>query len=492
MVKMRRPILYILIFIVSVLIMEGCLVGPNFQKSGPDQLSLTQDRFRYDSLEMAETDSALNLKWWELFNDPELETLITIGLRENKDARIATSRIEQSRAVVGITKADYWPQISYNVTVQQSNVLAGVPTESGEATSIVGGFGSLNWELDFWGKFRRSNEAARAELVASEYGLRTIQIGLISQITETYFLLLDYKWRLEISRNTLRLRQESLEIIQARYDEGIIPEIDLNQAQIQRAIAAASVPFFERKIAQAENALGFLLGRNPGPLTLGSALFNKELPPDIPPGLPSMLLTRRPDIVRAEELSHAQTARIGVAQAQRFPSISLTGILGVASTDLSAFTSGGAAWTGGPAWSAGASLLGPLLNFGKNKRRVEIEIYRAEQAVLEYEKTVIIAFQEVEDALVEIETFKDEIKARQDHVNAAKNARNLSKERYDKGVTSFLELLESERQAFDAELRLSETTQQLFNGYAKLYKALGGGWISVDEMNNANNPAPGN
>jgi outer membrane protein, multidrug efflux system len=492
MVKMRKPILYILIFIASLLIMEGCLVGPNYQKSTPDQLSLTQEGFRYDSLEMAETDSALNLKWWELFNDPELNKLITIGLRENKDARIATSRIDQSRAMVGITKADYWPQISYSFEAQQSNTLAGIPIEGGASTSVVGGFGSLNWELDFWGKFRRSNEAARSELVASEYGLRAIQIGLISQITGTYFLLLDYRWRLDISRHTLQLRHESLEIIQARFDEGIIPEIDLNQAQIQHAIAAASVPLFERNVAQTENALGILLGRNPGPLTIGSALFNQEFPPDIPPGLPSTLLMRRPDIVRAEELSHAQTARIGIAQAQRFPSISLTGLLGVASTDLSAFTSSGAAWTGGTAWNAGASLLGPLLNFGKNKRRVEIETYKAEQAVLEYEKTVITAFQEVEDALVELETFKDEIQARQDHVAAALNARNLSKERYDKGVTSFLELLESERQAFEAELSLSQTTQQLFNSYAKLYKALGGGWISIEEMNIANNPPPQN
>ncbi len=483
---MKKYLSFLIPGLVSAIMMEGCMVGPNFQKSNP----ATPSAYRYDSLEMAATDSALNLKWWDLFDDPILDTLISIGLRENKDARIAISRIEQSRAAVGITKADYWPQISYNGEVQKSNVLAGIPTESGEAPSIVAGFGSLNWELDFWGKFRRANEAARAELLASEYGLRTVQIGLISQISGTYFLLLDFKWRLEISRKTLRLRQESLDIIQARYDEGIIPEIDLNQAQIQRAIAASAVPFFERKVAQAENALGVLLGRNPGPLTLGSALFNQEIPPDIPPGLPSTLLTRRPDIVRAEELSHAQTARIGVAQAQRFPSISLTGILGVASTDLSAFTSGGASWAGGTAWSAGASLLGPLFFFGKNKRRVEIETYKAEQAVLEYENTVIIAFQEVEDALVEIETLKDELQARQEHVDAAVNALRLSKERYDKGVTSYLELLESQRQAFEAELNLSQTTQALFNGYSKLYKALGGGWISEDEMNNALNPTP--
>ncbi len=477
---MGKQIPYLLLFIASILLIDGCMVGPNFQKSEPTPL----EAYRFDSLEMATNDSVLNLMWWELFRDPVLDTLINIGLRENKDVIIAVSRIDQSRTIVGITKADYWPQFGYNVGVVNSNVFAGVPTEDGSATTVFTGFGTLNWELDFWGKFRRSNEAARADLVASEYGLRTVQIGLISQITGTYFLLLDYQWRLEISRKTLQLRDESLQIIQARYDEGIIPEIDVNQAQIQKAIAAASVPFFVRKIAQTENALGILLGRNPGPIVTGEPLLDQEMPPDIPPGLPSTLIERRPDVIRAQELAHAQTARIGVAQAQRFPAISLTGLLGVASTELSALTAAG------PAFSAGVGLLGPLFHFGKNKRRVEIETYKAEQAVAEYDLTVITAFQEVEDALVEIETLKDEVLARQDHVNAALNAQRLSKERYDKGVTSYLELLESERQAFDAELNLSETTQQLFNGYTKLYKALGGGWISVDEMNNVLNPPP--
>jgi multidrug efflux system outer membrane protein len=479
---MNRIAYYILTVVSFILLFGGCMVGPNFQSSNPAALT----DYRYDSLEMANTDSALNIKWWELFEDPVLDTLIITGLRENKDVLIAMSRIDQSKAVVGVTKADYWPQFGYSAGAIRGNVLAGIPTEGGTATDLYTGFGTLNWELDFWGKFRRSNEAARAELAASEFGLRTIQVGLISQITGTYFLLLDYKWRLEISRKTLQLRDESLQIIEARYEEGIIPEIDVNQAQIQRAIAAASIPFYVRKVAQTENALGILLGQNPGPIVTGIALEDQSLPPDIPPGLPSNLLERRPDIIRSQELAHAQTAQVGVAQAQRLPAISLTGLLGVASTDLSTLTSGGAAW------SAGASLLGPLFQFGKNKRRVEIEMFKAEQAVQEYELTVITAFKEVEDALVEIVTLKDEVQARQDHVTAATNAQGLSKERYDKGVTSFLELLESERQMFEAELSLSGTTQQLFNGYTKLYKALGGGWISIEEMNNSLNPIPNN
>jgi len=474
---MKNRLSFIIIILLSIFIIDACKVGPGF-KAERDEIDSTAV-YRYDSLQLAMTDSVLNISWWELFDDPYLDTLIQIGLEENKDVLIATSRIEQSRALLGMTKADQWPSFGYSAGAIRGNVIQGAP--AGGVGNIFTGFGTLNWELDFWGKFRRANEASQAELAASEFGKRTIQIGLISQITGTYYQLLDFKWRLYISRNTLRLRQESLEIIQARYDMGIIPEIDLNQAQIQRAIAASAVPLFQRSVAQTENALGVLLGRNPGPLVLGEELYDQNLPPDIPVGIPSLLMERRPDIIQAEYLAHAQTAKIGVAVAQRFPAISLTGLLGVASNDISALT------TNGLAWNAGASLLGPLFEFGKNKKRVEVERHKAEQALYEYERTVITAFREVEDALVEIETLKDERQARQDHVTAAQNAQALSRERYDKGVTSFLELIESQRQAFEAELSLSETTQKLFNGYVKLYKALGGGWISEEEMNAAAN-----
>lgn len=472
---MKNRLSFIIIIVLSIFIIDACKVGPSF-KSDRSQIDSTEV-YRYDSVQLAMTNSVLNISWWELFDDPYLDTLIQIGLEENKDILIATSRIEQSRALLGVTKADLWPSIGYSGGALRGNVVQGTPT--GGVSNIFTGFGTLNWELDFWGKFRRANEASKAELAASEFGKRTIQIGLISQITGTYYQLLDFKWRLYISRKTLQLRGESLVIIQARYDQGIIPEIDLNQAQIQRAIAASAVPLFQRSVAQTENALGVLLGRNPGPLVLGEELYNQNLPPDIPVGIPSILMERRPDIIQAEYLAHAQTAKIGVAMAQRFPVISLTGLLGVASNDISALT------TNGLAWNAGASLLGPLFEFGKNKKRVEVEQYKAKQALYEYERTVITAFREVEDALVEIETFKDELQARQDHVTAAQNAQYLSNERYDKGVTSFLELIESQRQAFEAELNLSETTQKLFNGYVKLYKALGGGWLSEEEMNAA-------
>jgi multidrug efflux system outer membrane protein len=474
-IKMKNRLSFIFIIIASFLLFEACKVGPSF-KSQRTEIDSTAV-YRYDSLQLAMTDSVLNISWWELFDDPIIDTLIRIGLEENKDALIASSRIEQARAQLGFTKANMWPSIGYQAGAIRGNVFQGLPSD--DAINVFSGFGTLAWELDFWGKFRRANEAARADLLATEFGQRTVQIGLISSIAGTYYQLLDYSWREMISRKTLELREQSLSIIQSRYNEGIVPEIDLNQAQIQRAIAASAVPFYQRQVSQTENALSVLLGRNPGPVTLGSELELQNLPPDIPVGLPSMLMERRPDVLQAEALLHAQTARIGVAVAQRFPAISLTGILGVASTDISNLTANGVAF------NAGASLMGPLFEFGKNKRRVEVERKKTEQVLYEYERTVITAFKEVEDALVEIHTLKDELQARQDHVNAAQNAQRLSAERYDKGVTSFLELIESQRQAFEAELSLSETTQKLFNGYVKLYKALGGGWLSEEEMNAA-------
>jgi multidrug efflux system outer membrane protein len=479
--EMKIRIFFILIALSPIFLFEACKVGPSFktQRTEIDSTAV----YRYDSIQLAMTDSVLNISWWELFDDPVLNELIGIGLKENKDALIASSRIEQSMAQLGFTRADLWPKIGYSAEAFRGNIVAGAPTPDFSAENIFTGFGTLSWELDFWGKFRRANEASKAELVASEFGQRTVQIGLIASIAGTYYQLLDYKWREFISRKTLELRQKSLNIIQARYDSGIVPEIDLNQAQIQRAIAAAAVPIFQRAVAQTENALGILLGRSPGPITTGADLDEQHLPPDIPVGLPSLLMERRPDILQAEAFVHAQTARIGVAVAQRFPSISLTGILGVASGDISNLTANPAAW------AIGGSLLGPLFEFGKNKRRVEIERKITEQVVYEYERTVITAFQEVEDALVEISTLKEELQARRDHVAAAQNAQYLSGERYDKGVTSFLELIESQRQAFEAELSLSATTQELFNGYVKLYKALGGGWLSKEEMDAAANAA---
>ena len=458
--------------ITIVVVNTGCMMGPDYQPPVMEP----PDVYRLDE---KKAEAEIDLKWWELFNDPVLESLVATALNNNKDVLIAASRIEEARASLGFTKADMYPRLDVDAGASRGNYVGGTKTGTENRYFIAP---TLSWEVDFWGKFRRANEAALAELMASEYSLRTVQISLISEVVSTYFLLLDFQQRLEISQQTFKSRSESLDIIQKRFDKGIIPEIDVNQAQIQKEIAAASIPFYKRLIVQTEHALSVLLGQYPGEIQTGIGLFEQTMPPDIPVGLPSTLLERRPDIAQAENLLHAQTARIGVAEAIRFPSVSLTGIFGFASTELDDLISEG------EAWSIGGSLFAPIFDFNKNKLRVVIEEEKAKQALYFYQNTVLFAFKDVEDALSEVHTYDDQIAAVERQFTAAKNAASLSEMRYDKGVTSYLEVLETQRQLFDAGLELSAVKQEYLNAYVRLYKALGGGWISEEEMEQAQNP----
>jgi len=462
---MKRT-LFIITIIGLIFYLAGCKVGPNYEQPILDN----PEAFRFDN---DLTDTIVNLKWWDLFEDPVLDTLIDIALEENKDVLQAAARVEAARANVGYTRADALPTINAIVGASYGNY-SGV--KSAEAGGNFYAFPELVWEIDFWGKYRRSTEAARAQLLSTEYGMRQTQISLITSVVSTYFMLLDDMSKLEISRRTYASRDSGTQIIQSRYDYGVVPEIDLNQAQIQEAIAAASVPVYKRFLAYDQSTLSILLGRSPDSILVGSHLYDQKYPPEIPTGLPSQLLARRPDILSAEADYMEQNALIGVAVAMRFPAISLTGLIGGASTELSSFT------TGGFAWSVGGSLLGPLFQFGKNKRRVEQQRYLAEAARLNYESVVLQAFKDVEDALITIETLREELRAQEMRMKAAQNAEMLSQERYDKGVTSYLEVLESQRQSFDAQLSYSTVRRDLFIAYIDLYKALGGGWMSEAEM----------
>jgi len=336
--------------------------------------------------------------------------------------------------------------------------------------------GTFNWELDFWGKFRRSTEAAKAEMLGSFYGKRAIEIALISEVATNYFELLDYKARLEISESTLALRDSTLQIIQSRFDEGYTHIIDVNQAEIQKGITQASVPRFKRFIAFTEHNINLLLGKNMDSVVTIKSLLDYNMPDSIPTGIPSEILQRRPDILQTEQFYRAQNARIGVAQAMRFPSISLTGLLGVGSADLSNLVSNGLGW------SAGASLLGPVFEWGKNARRVDIERELTKQYLLDYENTVLTALLEVDNSLIELSTYKEELIANEMKMKAAQNASSLSRQRYYQGVTSYLEVIENQRQEFDARLVYSENYQLLLNSYIGLYKSLGGGWVSEEEL----------
>jgi multidrug efflux system outer membrane protein len=437
------------------------MLGPNFQKSsyeGPEQ-------FRFDSTGERES---INLRWWDLFEDEVLDTLILIALENNKDVQIAASRIEAARANIGYTKADQWPAFRYGAGVSVSGA-------SGSTSSGLNVYPELSWEIGFWGKYRRMNEAAQANLLASQYARETIRLGLVSAVVSTYYSILAGYDQLALATHTLASRDSGLVIMQDKYEGGLISQMDLNQASIQRDVAATVVPVYKRIIALNENALSLLLGREPFSIPVSSPFYKHEYILDIPAGIPSELLMRRTDIRQSEYTYMAKNAQIGVAEAMRWPSFSLTGFMGAASSDLTNLS------TTGLAWSAGASIFGPIFQFGKNRDRVVIATQEAQAALLQYEQTTLNAFKEVEDALVQISTYREEMVAQESRTYTAIETEELAYVRYEEGTTTYLEVLEQQRQSFSAQLDLLANRLNIVNSYILLYKALGGGWLTPEE-----------
>jgi len=462
-----------LLIAAATVVVASCAMGPDYERPEVP----VPEGYQTSAIPGA---SFANLDWWELFDDPDLIGLIKTALVNNNQLAIAMARIEEARATLGFVRADQYPNLDGQAGASRGNTLPGVnvPGSINEQFILAA---NLSYEVDLWGKLRRSTEAARAELLATVDARNVVTITLIADVASTYLLLLDLDARVEISRRTETTREDSLGIIQARFDRGIVPLIDVNQAEIELGDARAESAALQRQRGIAENALSVLLGKNPGPIARTNKGVESALDlPDIPAGLPSELLERRPDVRQASQELAAQTARIGVAEALRFPSLSLTGSLGLASDDLSGFLS-----SDNKVWGISANLLGPILDAGRNKARVEAEIARTEQLLNNYQLTVLTSFQEVEDALIEIQTFRVEAEAREAQVASAQSAAMLSRARYDGGVTSYLEVLESERSLFRAELLASSTRREQVVAIVSLYKALGGGWSTEEEINEA-------
>ncbi len=455
------------IFFAAILIVliNSCKVGPKYQE--PDFQA--PEGYLYGT---NEADSLGDIKWWSLFQDPIIDSLVEKAIYNNQDLRIAIENVYQAGLFAGIQKVEYWPKLNYSVGANRGNNVNFVLFQDIEAYNALG---SLSWEIDLWGRIRNLNEAALAQFLLSQNGLKSVRLTIASTVVSNYLLYKEFETSYLISQQTLALRDSSERLVRARFEKGYAPEIDLNQAEVQRAIAESSVHRYDRLRKQAQNNLSLLIGELPK--TIDVSLDTLILPPSIPEGIPSTLLRRRPDILQAEQAIKAQNAQVGVAVANRFPTFSITGALGIGSTDLSSILSNGLGW------NAAAGVAGPLLNYGQNKKRVQIEESVLQQRYLEYEKTTINAFKEVEDALIGISTYKSEMDARADHVRAAVNAQYLSGERYDKGVTSYLEYLESQRQAFEAQLAYVTARRLLFDSYVQLYKALGGGWLTTDQPN---------
>ena len=451
------------------LVLGGCALGPDYERP---ELDVPENYIQ--SVDQGE--SFANVPWWEVFEDPQLEALIRVALEENQDIRIAVARIEEFRGLLGITRADQFPQVDITGSgvrnePSENSFPGNLPTIGDQIAETYQLSADVFFELDLFGRLRRSTESARAQLLAIEENRRAVTISLVAAVASTYMTLRDLDQQLEIARRTETTRAHSLGIIEARFEKGTVARIDVNQAEIQLTIAEAAVASAERQVAQTENQLNILLGRKPGAILRGLPLRQQAFPPSIPTGLPAELLQRRPDVRASEADLASQTALIGVAEALRWPTLTLTGSLGLESNDLSQLTDSGSDF-----WNLGVGLAAPLFNAGRNRSRVDVERARTEQALLSYEQTVIRAFREVEDALIAIRTYRDEHAARRRQVESARSAATLSRARYDGGVTSFLEVLDTERTLFNAELAESQTLRLYFTSIIELYKALGGGW----------------
>ncbi|MHC0444510.1 efflux transporter outer membrane subunit [Flavobacterium sp. 3-218] len=453
---MSKKYKIIVIILVLSLFPAGCMVGPKYKR--PEQLksdSYINER-NLDSLA-----SVTNVKWFDLFNDDVLKDLIRKGLENNYDLKIAVSRIDQLRAELGYTKADLFPSVQYGATINSNEKYISPST----ATA------SMSWELDFWGKFRHENNAVKNELLATEEARKVVLSEIVANIATAYFQMRNLDDQLEITKQTLETRENYYKIISERFEKGYISEVDKVQIEQQVAIAEAAIPNIQRQITYQENTIALLTGQLPSQIPRGKSNTELQIVSQIPLSIPSALLENRPDVKAAELRYVAANERIGVAQAMRFPSINLAAIAGFASADLSNLFKGSSYIQ-----NASGGIAGPIFAFGKNKRRVEINRQLAEQDKLSYQKTYITAVGEVEQSIQNIKTYKEEWKARNRQVQAALINFKLSRERYDSGYVSYLEVLDVETNLFNAQLSLAQLSERQLSSMVELYKALGGGW----------------
>ena len=408
--------------------------------------------------------------WWEVFQDAQLQQLIRTALQNNYDVRIAATRILEAQAQLGITRADQLPSVNAGASaVNQRNPNSKPLPEYETSANSIGA--SMAWEPDFWGKYRRATEAARANLLATEWARRGVISTLVSSVAASYFQLRSYDLQLEIAKRTLASRQESLELTRKLADGGAGTELDVRQAEQLVAVAAETIPDLERQIQQQENLISTLLGNNPGPVARGLTLNEQPHLPEVPAGIPSRLLERRPDIRAAEAQLMAANAQIGAARSAYFPQITLTASSGFQSSALTSLFTGPAGF-----WNFGGSLAQPIFEGGRIKSGVKLSEARKEELVLNYKQTIQQAFRGVSDSLVGYQKSREFRVHQQELVDAAQRAAQLSEVRYRGGATNYLEVLTNETNAFNAELGLAKAQLGELLNLVEIYRTLGGGW----------------
>ena len=453
----------------------GCTVGPNYKRPAvavpagfraPEPTTPTQG------------DSLANLKWFDVFRDDQLRSLIRTALEHNFDLRVAIARVQEARASLGIVRSNQFPnfgaQGEVDITRLSRDGATPLPVEFLPSQNRNFGAASLNllsYEIDIWGKLRRATESARASLLGAEENRKAVITTLISDVATAYLTLRELDYTLEISQRTLQTREQSLELTQSRQTGGVSTLLDLRQAQQLVDTAAQTIPGIQQQIEQTENQIRLLLGDSPGTVMRGKDFTSQGLPPEVPPGLPSELLERRPDIRAAEDSMIAANAQIGVAKAAYFPTLSLSGALGGQSTQLAALFAGP-----NTIWNLAPQVTQPIFTAGRLKSNVRLAQAQRDEALVEYEKTVQTAFYEVSNGLIAHQRVRESRERQEDLVQTLQDRLRLAYIRYRGGVDTQLDALDADRDLFQAELDLAQIRLNESLTVVQLYKALGGGW----------------
>ncbi len=459
---------YALLACVAAIIATGCTVGPDYKR--PD-VSVPPGYRAADARPTAASAPTFgDLAWASVFQDPDLQELIRTALLQNYDVRVAASRILQAQSQVTIARSPMFPTVDGSITGPYNSYTGSERPLPDSVFQPQAGFG-VGWELDFWGRYRRSSEAAQAELLASEDAQYAVIATLVSDVARAYLTLRALDLTLEISKRTVASRKQSLDLVQARLDGGVAGILDLHQAETLLYTATKTIPEVERQIEQTENFINILLGQNPGPVKRGRPLDQQIAAPSLPPGLPTELLTRRPDIRAAEQQLVAANAQIGVAKSLLYPQVTISGFAGAGSSTIS-----GANFGPYGVFSALPAITLPIFNAGRLQANVDFNEARAQEVALLYQQTLLQAFREVSDALIDVRK-RQEFRVQQELlVKALLDASEIAKLRYEGGVASYLEVLDTERQLFDAERDLVVARREESVSVVLLYKALGGGW----------------
>jgi len=446
--------------------LSGCMVGPNYRRPAVQTPTAFRD---LQEKEEAQAASYADMPWWQVFQDPELQELIRTALKQNYDLQLATERINEARAQVAVTRSSLFPQVAAN-----GNFAGGREGNFQTRYNFFTSTADAAFQLDFFGKLRRATEASRAELLATEDARQTVILTLVSDVASDYFELLQFDLQLKITHETVQTQQDSVKLTSLRVQHGVATKLDVLQAQQTLDTANSQIPDLERQIAQEENAISILLGNYPQAVTRGRPLVEQPLPPDVPPGMPSSLLDRRPDIREAEQILVAANAEIGVAKAEFFPQISLTGSGGGSFGRSSAFSSLMSSQIG--IWSYGANVSQPIFTGGALRGNLKAAESQHQQALIAYRQSIQRAFGDVSDALIGYQKLHEVRIQEENTVADLQESLRLSNLQYRGGTATYLEVLDSQRSLYSAELTLAQARGNEYQSLVQLYRSLGGGW----------------